>query len=223
MSKEYTRIITTLGTIPVAGSILFHDDFESLLRFTKTGTGGDDIFELDPTISFSGAQSLHLKTRTTATAEDDEVLTYIKTHLHPSKLVSQIIRLYSPDFTKIKIIDFDIYFYDGVNLNRATVVFTPATPAWTYLDSAGDFPPITGAGFNILNAGWHTITLKASFATNKYISLTIDHHHFDLSTLDIRQTSAPTVLTHLLSQLFFTTVGASPAELYLDEYSLTET
>ncbi|GAI99933.1 unnamed protein product, partial [marine sediment metagenome] len=80
MSKEYTRSHTIYGNVALAGQIMDHDDFESLLKWVKFEGEGDSIFELDPTLAKHGNQSLYIKTRTTDAAIGDEIGAFRRTH-----------------------------------------------------------------------------------------------------------------------------------------------
>ncbi|KKL70749.1 hypothetical protein LCGC14_2101810 [marine sediment metagenome] len=60
MAKEYTRSISIIRQLLTSGRLILFDDFETLLRFNESGTGGDSIFELDPNNAYSGKQCLHL-------------------------------------------------------------------------------------------------------------------------------------------------------------------
>ncbi|MBA7482492.1 hypothetical protein ES705_33238 [subsurface metagenome] len=221
MGQEYTRSLTTLGLLPISGSVLFYDNFECLLHFTRFGTSGDYIFELDPSIAFSGSQSLNTKTRTTGTAPGDNINASLLSHLSPAKILTHTVRLLSPDFTKIDVLQIMHHFYDGTDINTASIYFYPNTPVWKYLDSSNAEQSIANSGFNLFNDGWHLLTLKINYLTGKYLSLTIDDVIFDLSTYAIYINTNPT-LRHLDSQCYFKTIGAAPAQLRLDEFSLTE-
>lgn len=222
MSKEYTRQIASIGIIPLAGPILFHDNFNSLLHFSIAATEGDYIAELDPSISFIGPQSLNLKTRTTDTALDDHVTITASTHLHPSKIVALSTRFLSPDFSKMSSLLFTLVFYDGANIYATAIKFLPATPAFQYLSATDEFTPIPNSAYTPLINAWHSLTLKTDFLNNNYVSLDIDHLHFNLSSLNTILFAGDSEIG-LTSETKIITAGASPAQLRIDEYSLIET
>ncbi len=221
MSKEYTRLVTVLGQIPVAGQIIFHDDFDGLLNFTKEGTAGDFIFEIDPSIAYKGNHSLKIKTRTAEAAESDEISAVHYSHLSVSKLLVASGRFLSPDFDKMAVLEFDFVLYDETNLNRAKVSYIPSVPSWRYLNSGNVETAIVGATAKPFAAGWHFYELIADFASNVYKSLQIDDQFFDLSGLPIYSFGS-LIRRHLRSTIRHQTVGAAPSDLNLDEFLLHE-
>lgn len=222
MGREYTRDFTSVGLIPIAGTILFHDNFQGLLKFTMGSGIGDYIFELDPNVAFIGNQSLNMKTRVTGATTTDGISASVLTHLGPSKLLTQIVRFRCPDFSKIATLDLAAMFYDETSLNLALIRFTPGTPIFAYIDNAGNPQNITGSGINLLADAWHTAILKVNFSSPEYRSFSIDHHHFSLSGIGMQAGVDPTA-THLKSQTLITTSGNAAAQLRLGDYSLTET
>ncbi len=221
MSKEYTRLVTVLGQVPVAGQIIFHDNFDGLLNFTKVGTAGDFIFELDPSVAYKGNHSLKMETRTTGAAGSDEISALHYSHLSSSKLLVASGRFLSSSFDKMAVLRLDFIFYDETNLHRAMLAYTPATPAWAYLNSSNIETPITGAIAKPFAAGWHFYQLTVDFARNVYKSFQIDDQLFDLSDLSIYSFGSA-IRRHLRSTIFFNTVGATAADLNLDEFLLHE-
>lgn len=221
MSKEYTRRISTLGNVPSQGPFIFFDDFEALLKWTKYDGPGDSIYELDPTIAYSGNQSLHIKSRTTNATENDIIGTRIKLFMTPSKKLNQSMIFRSPDFTKIKTIDFYHTLDDTLTLHFPTIRFSPAGPKWQYLDSAGDPQDIPGAIYPLSVNAWHRLHLLADLNTNKFISMSIDSRHYDLSNISIEAYS-PGVNMYLDITAFIVTAGAAPAEIYIDDFLVHE-
>ncbi len=221
MSKEYTRLFTTLGLVPVHGSILLHNNFEHLPFLIASATAGDYIFELNPNLSFSGAQCLHIKTRTTDAAGNDFIKGTIKTHLFPSLRATLTIRFRSPDFTKIAKFFFSLLFNDGTNLHTATVTYIPGTPNWLYYNAAGENPAVPNSGLNLSVDTWHSITLKVDFRTKEYISMAINHLLCSLSGLSVNSNSDGTE-SSLSCSFRLDAAAALPAELFIDEFTLTE-
>lgn len=217
MTKEYIRTVTTRGTIPVSELVLFHSNFEHLIGFSKGVGIGDAIFELDPNLSFSGAQSLHIKTRTTDTAEDDEIQAFLQSHLPPTKNVSLLARFYSPTFTTLKTLLFQLEWYDGTNVHRAFIKYYEAVPKLTYLNSGGTETDLPDLDHVLHFLSWHSFNFPVDFMNNKYRSFQLDEINIDLSDLPIYTTESA-LLPHLRSILSITTAGAAPTELYIDNY-----
>ncbi len=221
MSREYTRRISVLGQVPSHGPFTFYDDFEGILKWTKNIGAGDSIFELDPTIANSGNQSLHMKTRTTGAAEDDTIGAIIHTHMLPSKKLNQSVLIRSPDFTKIKSIE---YYFDLFNIplhHFAQILFFPNTAKFQYTDHNNVLQDIPDTDRKPAPNAWHRIQLLADFNSDKYISLIFDSHFHDLSQFEIHNPGY-TIHTFFESFINITTIGAAPCELYIDDFLIHE-
>ncbi|MBA7479416.1 hypothetical protein ES707_14850 [subsurface metagenome] len=221
MSKEYTRLVSIVGEIPFANQIVFHDDFEHTLQWTKGGGVGDSIFELSPNISKHGNQSLHLKTRTTGAAQSDAINAERFMHLRPSKLLNLIYNFYSPNLTKAVQINLYFTFADGTNAHESSIRFNPNAPDWQYMPQGKSFTTIAGSELALNNLAWHQAILRVNFATQKYLTLQVDHLLFDLSALSYHISTSGAGL-YLGTKIEIVTVDASPAELYIDDVTLHE-
>ena len=221
MSKEYTRSMSILGSLPVAGQIVLFDDFESILNWTKTEGEGDSIHELDPSLSKHGNQCLHLKTRTTGADTGDIIGTKRILHLLPSKVMSFSIAFRTPNHVRIDTILFLFKWKDGSQDYNAQIRFKPNVPSWEYYDSAGQYTLFTGLDEKPAIDTWHFINLKVNFATHHYLSLQYDHLLADLSALAVNLGAGATD-TSSSAWIQFQTAGANPAELYLDDALIHE-
>ncbi len=221
MGKEYTRTLSILGLLPIAGSVIFFDDFEHNMNWTKFVGVGDYILELDPNISKQGKQSLHLKTRTTGAATNDELIITRHVHLLPSKVVSLLSNFLFPDYSKILHVMFTIEWYDGINSNISRVKFSPNTPKWEYFDSGGEYQNLPDLAIGLSNDGWHNLQLLCNFSTSKFLSLQVDHLLVDLSAHALRVVEVPADLRlHLTIDL--KTIGNNPAQMRIDNIMLHE-
>ncbi|MBA7609566.1 hypothetical protein ES703_16757 [subsurface metagenome] len=221
MSKEYTRRIAILGNVPSHGPFVYFDNFEQLLKWTQYEGIGDAIFELDPTTAYSGNQSLYLKTRTTGATTNDKIGAEILLYMTPSRKLNQAIHFRSPDFTKIKRILFWFTLFDGSNQHYATVQFLPNDPLWQYRDFETAMQDIPDSAYNLLVNAWHRLQLQADLNTHNYISMIVDNHHHNLSTLGY-YFGAEDTLTHFKIRIELHTIGSDPCELYIDDFLLHE-
>ncbi len=217
MSKEYTRQITALGITPNHGPILYQDDFEHTLNWVKSGGVGDAFLELDPSLAFSGNQSLHLKTRTTDPAENDNIAADLLTYISPSKKLSHAFFFRSPSFDAIKQILFSAGYYDGTDIHDYSIQFNPPTPIWQYRDSGGILQDIPSSALIPRISAWHRFLLNINLNTEKYISFSFDNHFFDLSDLSYHVDTSVT-LTHHKTQIKIWAEGAAPADLSVDDF-----
>lgn len=221
MAKEYSRSQTILGLLPISGSIILHDDFSGPLQWTKGVGLGDAIFELSPSISKHGKQSLHLKTRTTDAANGDEVRAVRYLHLLPSKVLSFLSSFRCTDFSKILHIMFSFEWYDGASTHICHLKFSPGTPKWEYYDSATAYQIIAGLGVALYDDAWHNLQLVVNFATDKYISFRLDHLLADLSAIAF-YSGAPAADSMLMATIEVKTNSASPAEIFIDDIMINE-
>ncbi len=221
MGKEYARRITIFGIVPFAAPIIFHEDFENTLQWTKTGGEGDSIFELDPSISKNGKQSLHLKTRTTGAAVGDTIGAKRFMYLHPSKHYNLISHFYSTDLTQADHIIFDLAFYDGATVHQATIRLRPRIPDIQYRNSLNIYTTIPNSELSLNNLSWHQAIFNVNFDLKKYISLTIDHTLLDISLLPYSSDSS-TIDAHLETHIQIKGATGFPTEIYLDDITLHE-
>jgi hypothetical protein len=222
MSKEYTRNVYLLGHIPIAGPIVYHDIFDTPLQWTEVGTGGDTIFELDPSISLIGSQSLHMKTRTASAAKDDFILAEKKLFILPSKILSMMGHFYLPSLTTFSMLLFKFEWHFALKVYEVRVAYRPAIhDAWSFYNSAQEYENITGSTAQLIAAGWHRFILKANLISGYYSSLQIDHETFDLSEQAISYPIS-SEKDHLLIHMMLETVDAAPAEVYLDAITIFE-
>ncbi|MBA7545414.1 hypothetical protein ES705_37782 [subsurface metagenome] len=221
MSREYTRRIAIVGNVPAHGPIIYYDDFEDLLKWSKLGGEGDSIFELDPTDAFSKNQSLYMKTRTASAAEDDLIGAYRYLYMLPSKKPNQAIHFKALTFTTIKHLIFRFILYDGVNQHSAGVRFVPGTPTWQYKATDLSWPAIPDSGYPLAINTWHRIQLQIDLNTNKYLSLIVGHRHLDLSAFQYFF-DPDTTDSHMYNIIEIETIGAAPCELRIDDFLLHE-
>ena len=221
MAKEYTRALTTLGIIPIAGQIILHDDFEQLLKFTQLLGEGDSIFELDPSLCKQGSQSLHLKTRTAEAAIGDAIQANTLTHLLPSKILTFIGSFRLPSNTTPAFLQFAFTFDDGSVAYVSAVNFNPNTPDWEYQTTGSALISIPGSDIQLAPLCWHQVILKIDFATKKYISFSVDNLFADLSSIALDTTGSASQIT-FTPAFTIETAGAAPTEVNFDEFIIHE-
>lgn len=221
MSREYTRAHSIFGFLPFTGAVIVSDDFEGRLKYNKVDGAGDSVFEIDPSDSLSGDNSLLLKTRTTAAAEDDEISASRFVHLLPDKIVAFETVFTYPVVASLKSIGFRLFFYDGTIQHTALIQYLPNTPIWQYYNSSGSYSNITNSGLTLNVDTWHRVLLKVNFATDKFLSLHVDHLSFDLSAFALRTAGSAwnLALDHLVT---ICTSGAAPTQASIDRSIIYE-
>lgn len=221
MGKEYQRLVSILGNLPIAGNIVFYDDFSGLLKWGKYIGTGDSILELDPSLAKQGNQSLFFKSRITAAAEDDYVGAYRDVHLLPSKVITFISSFQYPSKTAVKAIYFLIEWFDGTTLHSPSIRYTPATPSWEYQASDGGWVVIPDLAITLAIDVWHIVQFQVSFSADKYISLSVNSTKVDLSGIS-SQSGMNAADNTLRTTIYLATAGAAPSEMNLAEVLLHE-
>lgn len=221
MSKEYIRPVNVLGQIPFVNQIIYHDDFENLLNWTKGSPGGDDIFELDPTYSQQGSQSLHLKTRTTGSQDTDYIYARLYNYLRPTKLINAITNFYIPSLPYIGYTSIEISFVDGTLIHKAGIKYIASPPKLQYLNSSGTYTDIPDFAVYLDARAPHQLTISINFNLHKYRFLELDHLHYDLSPYSVYNDKS-TQAIYLETVLRLVNKTATPVEMYLDSFTIHE-
>ncbi|GAH66956.1 unnamed protein product, partial [marine sediment metagenome] len=216
MSKEYVRSTLILGHLPIAGSVVLVDGFENLLKWTKKAGAGDSIFELDPTIAKIGNQSLHMKTRTTDAAENDQIGALWSGHLLPSKVLTFIFSFYYPAYLPIDNILLEMIHNDGTNDHGPQLQYNPNVPSLTYRNTTPAHIEIPDLALTFDEDCWHTIQMKVNYNTGKYISIQVDHVFVDLSGLSYYQVENP-LPVHSDYNIYIQASDSPPCEINIDE------
>ncbi len=215
MGEEYTRRISILGNIPALGPVSLFDDLLDPLKWTESGTGGDTIFELDPSFSFSGKNSLHLKTRTAGAAQNDTITASRLVHIPPSKKVIASSVFYIPSKTAVLFMSFEFIYYDGTNHHTANILYYPGTPNWRYADADAGYTAIPDSGNQLLITAWHRLTFGIDFNNDLYGLVKINGRTFNLAAIPIYSDTGPPD-EHLKVSVNIIAAGAAPAEAWLD-------
>ena len=222
MSQEYIRtIILGSGRWPyTGGGLLFLDNLEGTYEWAGSGTGADYVVERSGVHAYEDDYSLRLKTRTAGAAADDVADAERYIGLVPEKklMLSVFYRPFSG--TDLKHLTFEMAHYDGTNVERAAVRYVYGSQIWQYLDTTIAYVNIAGSDQNLSDDAWHSMALSVDFSGNKYISLISDGLQLDLSAHDYLS-GITSDKQHLRIYLWLMAAGATPAETYYDNISVS--
>jgi len=221
MGKEYISPVTVLGSLPIAGQIIFFDNFEDLLHLTVTANAGNFIGEIDPTLAFMGNQSLYISSRTTAAAEDDYVQALINCHLQPSKKISISTRFNVPSLVKIKYLQLIANLYDGANIHTARIQLDSTNNIWQRNTDADADTNITGSDIALFIGGWHHLSMIVDFNNDTFQHFVCDYLSLNLANVSFYST-ANAGPARLAIATKLVTAGASPAIANLDQFIILE-
>lgn len=207
------------GNLPIVAGMTFSrdvlllDDCEGAFTWIPTGTGGDDVHEYLAAAAFAGSAGLHLKTRTTAAAEND-ILSVDKYLGYPeSGLFVTRMRLASPDLSTVKAIYLTAVFEATALQKQAQLLIVPNTPLVQYQDVAGAGQEMTALAFAVRDKAWITLELAADLRTNTYLHVMYNGARVDLAGIPLYAAGAASYRGINLG-LSVVTAGAAPAELY---------
>lgn len=219
MGQEYRRELILVPSAGPAPGVVFFDDFSGGLHFTYDSMGGDDFFEIDPTVSLFGSHSLYMQPRTTGAAANDFISASLQTHLTPTGIVtySTIFKIFN--VTHVKILRWTLKRTDGDNLIDGIITFTPATPKWEYKNSAGNLVIIPGGDFDIRSNTWHRFSLSLDYGNSVYLSAFLDQIPLPLSGLSLFTDPNP-VLVSLELNFFIQNVGANAVKMWVDSIGI---
>ena len=221
MAKEYTRAITTLGSLPVAAAILYHQPFEHLVGLAGVVAGAGSTVELDPSLAFTGANSLYTSTRTTGAAEDDSAELSDIFQNPPSGQVLFSMRFRFPDFSKLKTLTTKVEFLDGTNRHMATFIYNTADDTFSYVDEGGS--PVTLVTFPriLTNDMWSILNISVDFSANQFVAVQLNDTIYDLSGVPLEDAA---VAAGPRSQYIITalTAGAAAVAFSLDEVAIID-
>lgn len=221
MGKEYTRVFTIAGHPALSPGIICLDDMDQLLKWAQYSGPGDSIFELDPSVSYTGNNSLHLKSRTTTATDGDQIGADRHLHYPSSQKVTYnfLFRPNNPSFTEF--ISFDCSFFDGVDKHWADIRFYPNVPNWQYLNSGGTYTIIPNSAFKIHTDAWGLFSMTIDFTTKEYVNAIINSHPL-LSRRTPIFSDTNGSIEHLFVRLLLEAIGANPVEIYLDSFTAIE-
>ena len=222
MGKEYRRDLYGIVASEPALSIVYDDDIEDTLKWTGSGHGADWTVEKSTAMVFEKTYSLHLKTRATAPAAYDVVYANRLVFLPTLDVIkfSVYFNLVNHTYTAGFVIS--LMNYNGTKALQSSIRYSPGSPAFEILNSAGAYETITELSKKAHQDAWHHISFAANFTTKKYLSATLDNNHLDFTNQSIRETDSATE-PHLNSYLMLTAGAAHQAEAYFDRPTLYST
>lgn len=221
MGKEYEREITVLGSVPNLGPVLLFDDMESLFKWTEAGTMGDSVFEKIATVAFNGSASLHMKTRTTGAAENDEISGYRMAFMRPGKRY-RLECLFRPDaVAQSKYVYFEPKIWDGTNYHLLRVRWDEAGAKWQYTDAVPSWQDIPGGAQDLLADQFGRLLLEWDQEKKEYIRLISGGLEVDMSGLSYAS-SASGAAQALRLDIGMTAGATPPGEVYFDDVLVLE-
>lgn len=221
MGDEYIRQIMVLGSVPAYGPVILWDNFESLLKWSKVGTGADYVVALVTTKAYNGGACLHVKTRTTGAAADDVVNAYRYTFRRPG-LRYRVECVY--EFlaeAALKFLDFEFLSEDGAYLHHLQVAYDPQNHKWQYRSGVATWTDIPGSSQNLAEGAWHRVMFEVDESSGYITKLVSDG--LEVSRLELAYYKVANVAPVYAQVLLgLTSVAATPPEAWFDDVLVME-
>lgn len=221
MGQEYIRSGIVAGDNQRGLGLLYYDDFEGLLGFSAAGDGSDYVVEHDNTVAFMGSQSLHLKTRTTGAADDDEVSATREMCISPHGIFLWRCYFMCPDVSDCKGLRFELNVYDGTANRQGYIYLYPSSGEVCYLNSAGGVTELTDMAHALVDNAWNLFQFKLNFKKYRYNSVSLNNLHHDFDDIKLRNAGASTSL-YAGATVKLIATSAAPAEAYIDNLIIRE-
>lgn len=221
MSKEYTRRQALIGLAPIGGPVVLYDDFSGTLKWTKTDGAGDSIFELDPGVAYVGDQSLYIKPRTTAAAENDAISATRYVPLTPSlKLTMTCFIRPSANGTTMKY--FSLGFLRTIpNVQwKGSVRYDAPNDIFQYQDIAEAWQDITGSDLLYTQDKFHRFSMSLDFLNNEYLSFSFNENFHNLAGLALAESANINTQTIASVEVVKGSIGVPSA--HVDSMLITE-
>lgn len=221
MGKEYTREILVLGQVPHLGPVALYDDIEDYLKWIKANGVGDSVLEKSQTLVYNGDYGLHIKSRTTAAAEDDFVSGYRLLYQRPGRRY-RFECLFVPDaIAAVKLIYFKLLISDGVLQHQVFVSMDRASGKWTYKSSGGGTADFPGGDQALVADSYHRVLFEWDESKKQITRLVCDG--LELSGLELDYyTTASAAAVSMRVDVGLQAGASPPGEIYVDDVLVLE-
>ncbi|HJX61856.1 MAG TPA: hypothetical protein VJ578_04735 [Dehalococcoidia bacterium] len=203
------------GRPEFAAGVLLLDDCEGSMTWIVSGTGGDDVHAYAAAAAYTGATGLHLKTRTTASAVDDELTVQKLLDYPASGLLVARLRLAPVVLARDKAIYLSLRHDDGAQQYLAALKLCPATSKTYYLDAAGTYIELTDLDITYTASCFYVVGLAIDCLAHQYLYAQFTGRQADLAGLPLYNDAA-TAARSAQILLTITATAAGPAEAYFD-------
>jgi len=204
-----------------AKSVLLLDDCLGTFNWIATGTGGDDVHEYATGSAFMTAKGMHLKTRATGAAADDNLFVSRFMGWPASGLVVWRLRFALVDSTKVSAVQLNLFLRDGFQTFQAQVLYAPNTPQIYYLDDTGAPVAMGLLPWNPLNSQWVGMELVVDASAMQYLQVMANGIGQDLEGKALYNVGASAYRACDV-QIGIVAIGASPAEVNFSEIYVGE-
>lgn len=219
--RDHLGIFNVSSDLSFARGVHIIDNAEGTFTWTVTGTGGDDVHEHATVAAYMGTNGIHLKTRTTDSAENDYVAITKHTSYPESGLLLARWRFASPDIPKVKTMEIGLLTYTPDGNRCYGIKLDPNAGTLTYIDSGGSYVTITGGGSSLNNSQFIVMELAIDLRAMLYLDTMVNGIRSSLAGV-AGQTLAPGSSRFCSIIMTLVAGGDGPAAAYIDSVYVGE-
>ncbi len=213
MSKEYTRIQTIQGIIPIVGTLVFIETFKNGIIWSASGTGTDWIVEWLKNQQFADNPSVHLVTKETTPAATDNTL-LSKLIFSPSDKFLTIEANVRFDTGNVCTgVDLEIQYRDTNTTKLFGIRIGNTFDQLEAINTAGNYAVIAGTPTNLEPLVWHKLLFQIDLDNNIYKTIIFDNTILTPTNLSFQNTGAGGS-NRLQARIRVTTGGAATSEAW---------
>ena len=200
----------------IYGGIVFFDDFEGGLAWSKQDVAGVGAVASENTLAFRGGKCLKV---TTGGAANNETYGYKRFAggIRLANTLYLIGKFYSTD-ANVKYLIIDLIYYDGVNRWNFAVKLDPINNKIQYFNSAGAWTDLPEASTYVLSAIWNEFVIAADIKNKVWKYLQINNTQYPLLNV---ATNTAADATYMKGSMYYSfgaaTNAAAAVSVWLDD------
>lgn len=221
MGRDHFPNIPIGAGMGFSKGVLLLEDCEGTFTWTVAGTGGDDVHAFATTAAWQGTYGMHLRTRTTLAAADDDLTVTKLMPMPESGLLVARLRIASPDPTAVKSVQIALLANAGANSYVGQLKFAPNTPTVEYVNAAGALVDLPTLATICPADAFQVVELALDVLTMQYIYVLVNGVRVDLAAVPLWDIGAVAARYSYIS-ILVEAIGAAPATLYADNIYVGE-
>jgi len=221
MGRDHFPNIPIGAGMGFARGVMLLDDCEGTCTWLFDGTGGDDVHAYATAAAFTGTYGLRLKTRTTASADNDTITAQKLFDFPGTGLLVARARVAPLIVANTKSINFGLRIDNGVQQYVAYFRLAPSVGKAYYCNSAGAWVEIVAMATPYIGSNWYTVEIAIDCLAKKWLQVRFNGWTADLSTLPLYNDAATAGRGALLI-LYTLATAAGPSEIYADNIYVGE-
>lgn len=215
MPKEFDRGASGTQIQQFSREVLWLDDCKGSFKYVATGTGGDDVHTYDGTGSFFSTNGIHLVTRTTDTADGDNLKISRKLSYPVGCDLYTRLRIGVADVSLLELFEFGINLHTGSREFQAGLQYKPNVPSMSYHNGAGTKTALATLAHQMDDWQQSIIEFSICLTDTKYLSALFLGTEVDMSAMAFQDVGA-SALRMCEFWINIETAGAAAAAIFGD-------